>query len=172
MHSSTYRHLAKDQQSLLQRLRTYTEQLEHAHYIPFLFTTSEYLLILPLFNPLVIFWNHQHYRRLSQFVPSQSQQWMWWNLLAASIMGFLPIINIVFIRWFQCNTRNLRIVEEHLQEMEDQHFDKLPADLSVEFSKYSVYKRQNSPETPRSAYFTPLGSLASLADSSTVIVEI
>ncbi|KAJ2796189.1 hypothetical protein H4S07_006294, partial [Coemansia furcata] len=117
----TYRHLSQSQALALDDLRMATAQLDTCYYGLFLLTTSEYWLLLPLFNPVIIFWNTRHYQRLcratSLATPARRQ--MLSNLILTSVLGFIPIINIIFTRLFKCNMRNLAIVESTLQTNED-----------------------------------------------------
>ncbi|KAJ2813276.1 hypothetical protein FBU31_007466 [Coemansia sp. 'formosensis'] len=146
----TYRHMSQSQALALDDLRMATAQLDTCYYGLFLLTTSEYWLLLPLFNPVIIFWNTRHYQRLcratSLATPARRQ--MLSNLILTSVLGFIPIINIIFTRLFKCNMRNLAIVESTLQTNEDMTIyrkeanpDAVPAHMEKLFNKCPVFKR-------------------------------
>ncbi|KAJ2645202.1 hypothetical protein GGF44_000078 [Coemansia sp. RSA 1694] len=148
----TYRHMSQSQSLALDDLRMATAQLDTSYIGLLLLTASEYWLLLPLFNPVVIFWNTRHYHRLcraASLEPSACRQ-MLVNLILTSVLGFIPIVNIIFTRRFKCNMRNLAIVESQLQAGEnkticpkeaDPEAIPLPANVEKLFNKCPVFKR-------------------------------
>ncbi|KAJ2742584.1 hypothetical protein GGI20_004375 [Coemansia sp. BCRC 34301] len=148
----TYRHMSLSQSLALDDLRMATAQLDTSYNGLLLLTASEYWLLLPLLNPVVIFWNTRHYHRLcraASLTPPARRQ-MLANLILTSVLGFVPIINIVFTRHFKCNKRNLAIVEAQLQASEnktanskeaDPEAAPLPAHIEKLFNKCPVFIR-------------------------------
>ncbi|KAJ2895714.1 hypothetical protein IWW38_002227 [Coemansia aciculifera] len=151
----TYRHMSQSQSLALNDLRVATAQLDTSYNGIFLLTASEYWLLLPLFNPVVIFWNTRHYGRLcraADLTPSARRQ-MVANLVWTSLLGFIPIVNIIFSRRFKCNMRNLAIVEAQLLASEgktryskeaDSETAPLPAHVERLFNKCQVFKREDT----------------------------
>ncbi|KAJ2489421.1 hypothetical protein IWW37_003993 [Coemansia sp. RSA 2050] len=173
LRSYTYRHMSRSQSLALDDLRTTTVQLDTSYNGLLLLTASEYWLLLPLFNPVVIFWNTRHYKRLCRAtnLPSTSRRQMLANLILTSVMGFIPIINIIFTRLFKCNVRNLAIVESTLQANEDQsayHKDPVPAQMERMFSKYQVFKREPVPAENKRMSVASMRSAISVASAHSV----
>ncbi|KAJ2017838.1 hypothetical protein GGI03_002879 [Coemansia sp. RSA 2337] len=150
----TYRHMSQAQSLVLDDLRTATAQLDTSYIGLFLLTASEYWLLLPLFNPVVIFWNTRHYKRLCRAtsLPKPARRQMLANLILTSVLGFIPIVNIIFTRCFKCNKRNLAIVESTLQANEDKTIYRketnsdtlMPAHMEKLFNKSPVFKREQT----------------------------
>ncbi|KAJ2879134.1 hypothetical protein H4R27_005472 [Coemansia aciculifera] len=149
----TYRHMSQSQSLALDDLRTATAQLDTSYIGLLLLTASEYWLLLPLLNPVVIFWNTRHYKRLCRAtsLPKPARRQMISNLILTSMLGFIPIVNIIFTRYFKCNKRNLAIVESTLQANEDKTIYRketdpdaitLPAHMEKLFNKCPVFKRE------------------------------
>ncbi|KAJ2062719.1 hypothetical protein GGI17_002226 [Coemansia sp. S146] len=144
--------MSQSQSLALDDLRTATAQLDTSYIGLLLLTASEYWLLLPLFNPVVIFWNTRHYKRLCRAtsLPKPARRQMLSNLILTSMLGFIPIVNIIFTRHFKCNKRNLAIVESTLQANEDKTIYcketdpdavLLPAHMEKLFNKCQVFKR-------------------------------
>ncbi|KAJ1998468.1 hypothetical protein GGI04_004990 [Coemansia thaxteri] len=179
--SYTYRHMSRSQSLALNDLRAATAQLDTCYMGTLVLTQSEYCLLLPLLNPIVICWNTRHYRRLCRTadLAATARRQMLANLLLVSLLGFIPIVNIIFTRRFKCNMRNLAIVESQLQANEDKTFyhkdgattddAPLPAHIERLFNKCPVFKRGDQASiadaqrnSPASVYSSPRTSLSDL----------
>ncbi|KAJ1992367.1 hypothetical protein GGI25_002894 [Coemansia spiralis] len=115
-----YKHLSTEEALKLDDLRQLATQLDKSYSGYFLLTQSEYCLLLPFLNPLVIAWNAHAYRQMCRTVKvsNETKRKMKRNLLVASIVGFFPIANIAFTRKFKCTTRNLKVLESQIQAEE------------------------------------------------------
>ncbi|KAJ2851812.1 hypothetical protein IWW36_000773 [Coemansia brasiliensis] len=184
----TYRHLTNEQASSLNQVRSHIDQLENTYSGYLLLAQSEYCLLLPLLNPLVIIQNKKHLKRLCKItdLPKEYLRKMQRNLWLQSAIGFVPIANIIFARKFKCSTRNLNIFEQHLQREEDKllfmqstdnsNEDGLPVHITRLFNKCPVVKREQAANGKHggrksrvtSLYYTPYTSLSDLADSKLV----
>ncbi|KAJ2454346.1 hypothetical protein EV183_001592 [Coemansia sp. RSA 2336] len=180
----TYRHLTNEQALSLNQVRDHIDELENTYSGYLLLAQSEYCLLLPLLNPLVIIQNKKHLKHLCKItdLPKEYLRKMKRNVWLQSAMGFVPIVNIIFARKFKCSTRNLNIFEQHLQREEDRllfmqstdspNEDGLPVHITRLFNKCQAAKRgqpasgkNEGRKRVTSLYFTPYASLSDLKDS-------
>ncbi|KAJ2593843.1 hypothetical protein GGH99_005156 [Coemansia sp. RSA 1285] len=118
-----YKHLSDAETLRLDDIRQTAKEMDQGYSGYFLLTRSEYCMMLPMLNPVVIAWNTRAYRQMcrSVNVSKETKRAMRQNLLLASLVGFVPIANIAFSRKFKCTTRNLEILEAQIQEDEFKH---------------------------------------------------
>ncbi|KAJ1666780.1 hypothetical protein IW140_002372 [Coemansia sp. RSA 1813] len=115
-----YKHLSEEQALRLKDIRETANDMDKSYTGYFLLTRSEYCMLLPVLNPMVIAWNTRAYRQMcrSVNVSKETKRIMKQNLLLSSLVGFLPIANIAFNRKFKCTSRNLEILEAQMQDDE------------------------------------------------------
>ncbi|KAJ1941365.1 hypothetical protein EC988_006780, partial [Linderina pennispora] len=115
-----YKHLSKDEQHTVEALRKGTELLDNTRIGILPLTLNEYLLICPLFNPIVIIRNARQYYQLKRFGHThiRTKRKIFRNFLKTAAVGFIPIFNVLWTRKFRCNQRNMRLVERSLRKEE------------------------------------------------------
>ncbi|KAJ2779735.1 hypothetical protein H4R18_003838 [Coemansia javaensis] len=150
-----YRHLSSDQAAKLAVSRSTIARLESSYTGLLLLTESEYCLLLPLLNPVVIAQNRRRFKELCSVVDvsKKNRTRMVRNLWLQSCMGFIPVVNVLFTRRFKCNTRNLAILEAQIQDEEDKEDDGvlLPPHIARMFGKSQAYAHEPAaaPDTRR-----------------------
>ncbi|KAJ1898048.1 hypothetical protein LPJ81_004416, partial [Coemansia sp. IMI 209127] len=128
-----YKHLSDEQALRLDDIRHTAKVMDKAYTGYFLMTRSEYFMLLPMLNPIVIAWNTRAYKQMcrSVDVSKETKRKMMQNLLLSSLIGFLPIANIAFNRKFKCTTRNLQAVEAQMQDDEYDYEEQMRAKEAV-----------------------------------------
>ncbi|KAJ1816488.1 hypothetical protein LPJ56_004283 [Coemansia sp. RSA 2599] len=167
-----YKHISREQGLRLDDIRQSTDQLDNSYSGYLLLTQSEYCMIVPLLSPFAIIWNIQMYRMMCGISePSQDiRAKMRKNLWLFSLASFIPIFNILFTRRFKCSTRNLALLETHLQTEENKMLYRkspansksstsgiipLPANVKRTLDRYPVFKRDRErPENSRVSYIS------------------
>ncbi|KAJ2842684.1 hypothetical protein J3B02_005507 [Coemansia erecta] len=165
----SYKHISREQGLRLDDIRQSTDQLDNSYSGYLLLTQSEYCMVIPLFSPFAILWNIQLYKMMCGISePSKDiRAKMRKNLWLFSVISFIPILNILFTRKFKCSTRNLALLETHLQAEENKMLYRkspssrkkktreseiipLPANVKRVFDRYPVFKRDKErPENSR-----------------------
>ncbi|KAJ1960178.1 hypothetical protein GGI12_003947 [Dipsacomyces acuminosporus] len=147
-----YKHLSSEEQQALDDLRERTHLLDDTNAGSLRLTKSQYYLLLPILNVIVIRWHYKSYQQMAGIcrLTTRNRNRMICNMLIAAVVGFIPVLNIIWSRRFKCNTTNLTILEGQLRAEENKFLygcedvpDCLPLPKHIDrlFSSCPVYQR-------------------------------